>query len=81
MTLILRSRANDAADRRCDIGRRQRRGGDLIQQRLKQVIVVTVDERDREVAPGQRFRGRQSAKPRTDDDDVGMAKRFHRGSA
>ena len=37
---------------------------------------MTVDQRDREIALGQRFRGRQSAKARTDDDDVGVAKPF-----
>ena len=35
-----------AADRLGDIGRRQRRGRHLIEQRHEQVVVVAVDDRD-----------------------------------
>ena len=42
----------DAADRRRNITRRQARGRDLVEQRLEQVIVVAIDDRDVE----RRFR-------------------------
>ena len=36
----------NAANRRSDIGRRQARGRDLIEQRLEQMIVVPIDDDD-----------------------------------
>ena len=35
--------AEDAADGSCDVGRRKRRGRDLIQERLKQVVICPID--------------------------------------
>ena len=47
--------AQDPADRRRDVARRQRRGRDLIQQRLEQVVVVAIEQRDadRRAAPAR----------------------------
>src|SRR5215211_4755987 len=41
------------SDRRCDVGRRQCRRGDLVQQRLEQVIIVAIDQSDIERPSGQ----------------------------
>ena len=62
-TLHVRLAAQDAADRRGDLGRRQPRGGHLVEQRLEHVVVLAVDERhvDRRARQGLgRRRGRRS---------------------
>ena len=54
---------------RGDIGRRKTRGRDLIEQRLKQVMIVAVDQRDVERLPGEALGDRQSAEAAADNDD------------
>lgn len=67
VTLARQDRANRPGDvGRCEPGRR-----DLIQQRLKQVIVLPVDEHDIGACPGERLRGEQAAETRADNDDAG----------
>ena len=68
---VLRARQN-AADRRGDVGGRKSGGRDLIEQRLEQVIVVLVDDRDVERRSGKRLCGGQSAESGSDDDDAGI---------
>ena len=58
------------ADRRCDVARRQRRGGHLIQQRLKQMVVVAIEQRRANIRACERARCVQSAETTTDDDDA-----------
>ena len=43
---------------------------DLVEQRLKQVIVVPVDDRDVGVDARERLRGKQAAEAGADDDDA-----------
>ncbi len=62
--------AQDGADRPCDVGRRQAGRRDLIEQRLEQVIVVPVDDRDVGVDARERLRGEQAAESCADDDDA-----------
>ena len=62
--------AQDPPDGRRDVGGRQRRGRDLIEQGLEEVIVVAIDQRDPHRRAGQRARGVQTAKPSAQDDDV-----------
>ena len=47
---------DDLAQRRGDIGRRERSGGNLIQKRLEEVIVGAVDERDVHIGALEAFR-------------------------
>ena len=42
----VRLTAKDPANRRCDVAGRQRRGGHLIQQRRKHVMVASIDQQD-----------------------------------
>ena len=59
------------ADRRRDVAGVQRRGGDLVEQRLEEVVVAAVDERD---AHGRARSARAAAEPAeaaADDHDVG----------
>ena len=49
----VRLAAQDAADRRGDLGRRQPRGGHLVEQRLEHVVVLAVDERHVDRGPRQ----------------------------
>jgi hypothetical protein len=62
--------SQNPADRRCDVARRQPGSGDLIQQRLKDVMVVTIDQRHlyRRVLEGARTE--EPAEPAADDDHV-----------
>ena len=54
--------AEDPADRRRDVARRQRCRRHLVQQRLEQVIVVAIEQRDAHVAR-RRARARRSSPP------------------
>lgn len=63
--------------RRC-LDWRQRGGCHLVQQRLKEVMVVTIDQRDAHRLFLQRLRRGQAAEPAADDDD--MWRRRHRVS-
>ena len=66
----LRTAAQQIADRPGDLRGRQRRGGDLIEQRLEQMMVAPVDQRDRDrraVKPVHRL---QAAETGADDHDA-----------
>ena len=62
--------AQQIADRPGDLGGRQRRGRDLIEQRLEQMMVAPVDQRDRDrragkpIAPSPARRSRRRRSPR-----------------
>ena len=56
-------------DGRRHIRRRERGHGDLVNQRLKQVVVLAIDHDDVDRRPAEAFRGRESAESRADDDD------------
>jgi hypothetical protein len=58
------------SDRRADVAWRERRRRDLIQQRLEEVVVVTIDERDVRARPGQRLGGREATEAAAKNDDV-----------
>ncbi len=60
----------DPSDRRGDIAWRERRGGNLIEQRLEQMVVVAIEQRDAHVMPSQDLRRRQPAEAAADDDDM-----------
>jgi hypothetical protein len=60
----------DPADRRRDVTRRQRGRGDLIQERLKDVVVVPVDQGDLDRGAPERPSRIQPAESPADDDDV-----------
>src|SRR6516165_3933527 len=62
--------ADDAADRCGDIGRRKTRGCDLIEQRLEQMIVVPIDQRDLARGSGQRLGRGQPAEAGTHNHDA-----------
>jgi hypothetical protein len=62
--------AQDGADRRGDLRRRQAGGRDLIEQRLEEVVVAPVDDGDVGCGAGQGVRAAQPAKARADDHDV-----------
>ena len=67
--------AKHGSDRPCDVGRRQRRGRDLVEQWLKEVIIVTVDQGDVERSSGQGLRCGEPAEPCSDDDHAGTLDR------
>ena len=54
--------AQDPSNRRCHVGRRQRGGRHLIEQRLKQMVVMAVDQRDTDGRVPQRLSGGQTTK-------------------
>jgi hypothetical protein len=62
------------ADGHGDVGRIQAGGRDLIQQRLKEVMVATIDEDDpKALVVGEGFRRIQAREARADDDrDPGL---------
>ena len=60
----------DEPDRPGDIGRRQGRGGDLIQQRLETVMVLPVKQNDVHRRMRQRPRRFKSGKTAADDDHL-----------
>jgi hypothetical protein len=53
--------AHDGSDRNSDLARRQARHRDLVEQRLKQVVVLPVDQGDVDIGLGQRTSTRQAA--------------------
>lgn len=67
--------ADDAADRRGDVGRGQARGRHLVEEWLEEVVVATVDHGDPGGAPAKRIGRAQAAKARPDDDDAGAVGR------
>src|SRR5262249_20934848 len=68
--------AQDPPNRRRDIARRQGRRGGLIQQRLKQMVVVPIEERDLDIRTSQRARHVQPAEAAADDHDARAGSRF-----
>ena len=60
-------RAEQRADRRGDVGRRQRRGRDLVEQRLEEVVVGAVDQHELDVELGDVHRRLQAAETAADD--------------
>ena len=61
--------AQDVADRPGDVGRRERRGRDLIEQRLEAMVVLPVDDDHVDRRAPQRLGGFQAAEAGPDDDD------------
>ena len=59
---------------------RQDAGGHLVEQRLEQVVVPPVDERDVEVGRGEQAGGGQAAEPAADDDNAVALRCAHDGS-
>ena len=62
--------SQNPADRRRDVAGREPGGRDLIEQRLEDVMVVPVDERDVDRRLRERLGGAQAAEPAADDDDA-----------
>ena len=62
--------AQNPADRRRDVAGRQGRGRDLIEKRLEQVVVVTVEQRDAHVSASEPARGVEAGKAAADDDNM-----------
>src|SRR5262249_7641856 len=58
-------------DRRGDVGRRQRGGGQLIEQGLKDVMIRPVDEGDVDERVAKHARGIEAAEPAADDEHAG----------
>ena len=56
-----------------DVGRVQGRGGDLVEQRLEQVMIRAVDDRQADVGPPQRLRRGQAAEAAAEDHDARTA--------
>ncbi len=69
--------AEDVAQWRGDIRCGQAGGGDLVQQRLEQVMVATVHQSDADAAVGQGPGGPQAGKAAADDDQVGQGVAGH----
>jgi len=67
----------EVADRPGDLGRRERRGCDLIEQRLEQVMISLIDECYANRRSGQTARDFQTTEASADNDDV-MAPVAHR---
>ncbi len=62
--------AQNAADRRGDVGGRKAGRRHLVEERLEEMIVVAVDDRDAERRAGKRLGGGDAAESRADDDDA-----------
>jgi hypothetical protein len=61
----------DRAQRVGDLGRGQRAGRHLVGQRLEEVEVAPVDERDLDIRPGEPQRRLQASEAAADDHDRG----------
>ena len=62
--------AQEVPDRPGDLRRRQRGGRDLIEKRLKQVMIAAVDHRDADRRPGETMNGLEPAESGADHDHV-----------
>ena len=60
----------DPADRRRDVAGRQRRGRHLVEQRLEEMVVMPIEQRDAHPFAAQDFRGREPAESAADDHDA-----------
>jgi hypothetical protein len=56
-----------------DVSGRQRHCGDLVQQWLEHVVVLTIDHRDLQWIPRCRLSGVQTTESRTDNDQFGQS--------
>src|SRR5690606_20948635 len=63
--------ADDAADGVGDVGGLEPRGGDLVQQRLEEVVVAPVEHLDGERGAAQLAGEGDAAEPGSDHDDTG----------
>jgi hypothetical protein len=63
-------RAQHLADRRCDVGRAERSGRDLVEQRLEQVVVAAIDDQHVDRRATQRPRRFETAEAGADDHDA-----------
>src|SRR5262249_44526621 len=61
----------DRADRVRDVVRRERRGRDLVEQRLKEMMIPPVDERHAYRSASEPSRRIETAEPAADDHDLG----------
>ena len=69
--------ANQLAQGRCDVSTGHQTRGNLIEQRLKQVEVALINQRDAHIGIGQSLAGMHSGKTAADDHHMGgMAKTF-----
>ena len=57
-------------DRRGDLPRREHAGGDLVEQRLEEVVVAAVDQRDVHRHVGESPDGQEAAEAPADDDHL-----------
>src|SRR6185437_13280479 len=62
--------AKEPADRRGDVGRREHRRRDLVEQRLEDVMIRAVDDGDIDGRVLERARGVEAAEAAADDDDA-----------
>jgi len=62
------SPTKDGTERPGDIAGRQSSGGDLIEERLKEMMIRPVDEHD--IGSAERLRGCETSKTAPDDDDA-----------
>ena len=62
--------AQNVPQHRRDRTRRQDAGGHLVEERLEQVVVAPVDERDVDVGRSEQAGGGQAAEAAADDDDA-----------
>ena len=67
--------AQEMPDRPGDLRRRERRGRDLIEKRLKQVMIAAVDEGDADRRPGEPMNGFEPAESGADHDHMMRARR------
>ena len=72
--------AQNVPQHRRDGAGREDAGGHLIEQRLEQVVVPPVDERDVDVGRGEQAGRGQAAEPATDDDNAVPLRWAHDGS-
>ena len=70
ITVVLRLPAQNAANRRGDVGRRKARGRHLVEQGLEEMIVVTVDHGHVDRRIRERLCRREAGKACPDDDDA-----------
>ena len=64
------SAADDAADRRGDVARVQDRRRHLVEERLEQVVVAAIDERDVDGRLTEPQGGLEAAEPAAENDDA-----------
>ena len=62
--------SKNPANRRCDIARRQRRRGDLVEERLEKVVVMAIDERHAHGRAGERARSVEPTESAAQNDDM-----------